>query len=412
MAQVSLKTDILILGAGIGGYETFRTLVKKLRRAGLQKSVMIVDKHDYFTFKPLLHEVVSGSVEPEQAIVSFADVVNNTSHTFLQGAVQNIKPLERLVETDHGTINYAYCVVALGSATNYFSVPGTEMHTYSVNSLPEALRLREALLQKIKGSDTTIDVAVVGGGYTGVEVAGQLAHLARTALTKEYPDKRFNLSIVERAETVANTLPPSAQRKALARLTKLGVKCYFGKAVKEVTEKAAVLEGGTEIPSTITIWAAGIKNIAPDVLAMDRFEKGCIPVNDYLSYATCPSLYAIGDIAFFCPPGMLRPAPQLGEAAHKEGVYVAKHIVATLQGKKIKPFHFESKGTVMPIGEHYGLVVLKNRLVLSGLIAWWFRRFIYVMFMPGLKRKIKLMMDWSLPPFTIVDIIRARKRKM
>lgn len=412
MAPKNIKTDIAILGAGIGGFEAFRSLHRELCHTGIRKKILLIDKNDYFTFKPLLHEVVSGSVEPPHAILPLSEVIAGTAHGFLQTCVQKLKPLEKIVETDKGPVSYEYCILALGSEVNYFDIPGAKKFSHSVNSLPEALCLREALIKCLEEPTSAIFITIVGGGYTGVEVAGQIAYLARHEFAESYPQKHVAVSIVESGSTIAKTLPPRAQRKALVRLNKLGVQLHFNKTVQEVTKDTVALADGTSLPSHLTVWAAGIRNIAPEIIALEgcSLEKGCLPVNDYLFCSTCPSLYAIGDIAYFCPPGGVSPAPQLGEAAHKEGEYVAKHIVAKLRGKKIKPFRFVSKGTIMPIGDHYGLVVLRNKVALSGLIAWWIRRFVYVVFMPGLKRKLKLMLDWSLPPFNVVDIIKKRKK--
>ncbi|MBI2444551.1 MAG: NAD(P)/FAD-dependent oxidoreductase [Candidatus Magasanikbacteria bacterium] len=407
--RLANSADIIILGAGIGGWTAFRTLARGLRRAGLPHTIILINDTDYFTFKPLLHEVVSGSVLPEHASFSLPPKCP-PPHVFVQARVQKINPPEKTVATDRGLFSYQYCIVALGSNVNYFNIPGAAAYSYPITDLPAALRLRQALMDKIAAATTHLNVVIVGGGYTGVEVAGQLAWLARQELSRRYPQKQTTITIVERGAQIAATLPLPAQSLVKQRLEDLGVRLLLGAAVQKVTNQAVRLADGTMLPADVTVWAAGLRHTAPDYLAPESLEKNCLPVNEHLQLVGFPTLYAIGDIAYFCPPSAASPAPQLGETAHKEGEYAARHIIAALRRRKIKPFRFVSKGTVMPIGEHYGLLIIKNRMVLKGLLAWWFRRLVYVWYLPGPAHKLKLMLDWSLPPFNIVDIIRLRKK--
>jgi NADH dehydrogenase len=181
--------------------------------------------------------------------------------------------------------------------------------------------------------------------------------------------------------------------------------------IKEITARSVISVEGTNIMGDFIVWSAGVKNVANNFLNDSLCEKGMIPTNEFLQHKTISTLYAVGDIALSFNLGSDKPQPPLGEAAHKEGQYVAQHIVATIQQKKIKPFIFKSLGTLMPIGDWWGVAII-GPFTLFGKIAWWIRRTVYVLFMPGIIRKLKIIVDWTLHSFGfryIASIDRNKK---
>jgi NADH dehydrogenase len=401
-------TDILILGAGIGGYETFRSLAHRLRKAGLNKKITIVDQHNYFTFVPLMHEVAVGAVEPQHATLSLAQLVAGTPHRFMKGRIKKIDPEKRHVELECfdnrcTNLTYDYCVMSLGSTINYFGVPGAKERTYHVRTLENALTFRRALINRYDTSDQHITISVVGGGPTGVEVVGQIAHLVNRDLAKFYPAKTRQVRIIERGAELASILPPKARVLVTKRLQKLGVEVLTGTGVKEVQDDALLLSDGRKIESDLTLWAAGMLNAADQLLPAEYCDRGRVIVNNHFESIKNKTLFAIGDNAFMVEP-VKDQLPQLGEAAHSAGKYVARYIAAQYRGHTLPPFAFHSKGTLMPIGERYGLLVRGN-IVLHGFIMWWVRRTVYVWFMPGFVHKLKIVMDWTLRLFGSLDII-------
>ncbi len=406
--NTTLKADIVILGAGIGGYETFRTLNRLLRRYGIKKQLTIVDQNNYFTFTPLLHEVASGAVEPTHATLPLQELVYDTPHRFLKATVKKIDPKKKIVETSAGSIGYEYCVVALGSMTNYYGVPGAEQNSYHTRSLSGAMILRHNLIEKLESNQTEIAITVVGGGFTGVEVAGQLAYFANHDLAKLYPQKKITFTLIQTIGTVVPMLPVNAQQLIIKRLKKMGVEILFNAAVKEVRPRSVLLTG-TERRSDFTVWCAGFGNIAHCFLEESFCTNNhCVPTTPYLTHPAEPTLYAIGDVALVINQGDTKPIPQLGEAAYHEGRYVAKHLIATMRKKTMRPFQFKSKGTLMPIGDRYGIAVF-GKIVVSGLFAWWLRRTVYLMFMPGILRKLKIVIDWTLHLFGFRYIIAVER---
>lgn len=412
MNTCDIKTDIVILGAGIGGYETFRCLARRLKRAGIDKKITLVDKNNYFTFVPMLHEVSTGSILPTHAAVPLRQLVAGTPHHFMKAEVKMVHPKKKQVETDHGTIYYDYCVTALGSETNFFNTPGTKEFSHHVRNLPSALKLQRDFINKLESCDEDDDfyITIIGGGYTGVEMTGQFCDLARKDIKKLYPQKKIHIQLVQARDTLVPYSHKKVQKLAEKRLRKEGVTIHFKARAKEITEQHVILADGNKLKSDLTIWTAGFKNIAECFLDEPYCEKGRVPVNQFLQHQTFHSLYAIGDISLFYNVNEEQPVPQLGEAAHRAGQYVAKHLISTIRNKPLtKPFSFKTHGSLMPIGDWYGIGEIGN-FVFHGRLAWWMRRTAYLLFMPGIIRKLRIVFDWTLHSFSFRNSINIEQK--
>lgn len=393
-----LKTDILILGAGIGGYETFRSLARRLKRAGLRKKITIVDQNNYFTFVPMLHEAAAGSIEPHHCAIPLRELTAGTPHEFLKARLEKIIPEKKRAITNMGEIAYDYCVVALGSGVNYFGVPGADKYTHHVRSLMGAMRLHHDFIELLEHTHKkNIALTVVGGGYTGVEVAGQFSDFVRKDLKKLYPDTTVSVSLIETGGLVLKYMPERVRRHVTQRLKKMGVRLLLKTKVNRVEKDRLIISRGAPIQSDITIWTTGFRNLAENFLKSECTTNCRVPVTNSLTFTKDSSLYAVGDTMYLLSPDSDIPYPQLAEAAHKEGQYVARHLVRRLQGKKTRPFTFKPKGTLMPVGDWWGVMaLLGGKIILFGPVAWWIRRTVYLFFMPGLIRKIKIAFDWTL----------------
>jgi len=393
------KTDILILGAGIGGYETFRTLAKLLKRHRLKKIITIIDRNNYFTFTPMLHEAAAGAVEPQHCAIPLRELTEKTPHRFIKAEIKGIDPSKKQVQTSAGTIGYDTCVVALGSAINFFNIPGAEQYAHNVRTLRSALRLHDAFIALLETSPAAnLNLIIVGGGFTGVEVAGQLADFIKKDIALLYPDITVKIHLIESGSILAKSMPHKVHKKIAARLKAMSVTVHLRSRVQAVKKEAIQLENGKEIKSDLTIWTSGFKNFAQCYLPQQYCEAGRIPVTSYLCHEKDNSLFAIGDIMLRREPGSEIPYPQLAEAAHKEGMYIAKAIVRRAKSQKIKPFVFRPTGTLMPIGNWYGVLTI-GKFCLFGPLAWWIRRTVYLLFIPGILRKLKIVTDWTLHCF-------------
>lgn len=389
------KTDILILGGGIGGYETYRSLAAQLAQSRINKKITLVDKNDYFTFVPLLHEVATGTIGANHTTIPLPELLKETPHTFIQASVQSIDPEKKKVTTDKEIITYDYCVVALGSTVNYFGIQGAEEHTLPVRTYTDALTLQKKIHAILDVSLTEpITINIIGGGFTGIEIAGQVHDIIKNFVKTHKAGRPIQLNIIEGMKTILGPLPPKVQTTITAVLTKWRVKIYTGRLVARVNPDAIILEDGTIIYNSLAIWSGGVKNVAEPLLPAGYTEKGRMLTTPYLTHPQNNSLYAVGDVAL-AKNSQGQPIPQLGEVAHKEGKYVAKHIVAKIKGKTVSPFIFSSKGTLIPVGSHFGAAII-GRFVFFGTLAWYLRRIVYLLFIPGWKNKWHIVTDWTL----------------
>lgn len=397
--------DILILGGGIGGYETYRTLARTLKRAGLKQTITIIDQNNYFTFTPMLHEVATGVVEPSHCAIALRSLIR-APHQFIRARVENLDPKQNEVKTSAGTFTYDYVVTALGSAVNYFKTPGAAEYTYNVRTLPAAIHLQERIISLLEDCQDNLNFAVVGGSYTGVEVAGQLTHFIESDIRKLYPTKKVSITLVQASDSLVPILPEKTRTFVQKRLEKKKVRIFLNSRVTEVSKNSLTLADGTMVHSDLTIWAAGFENIGACYISQEFCEQGRIPVNNFLQHKNFPNLYAVGDIMLAKDDAGL-PYPQLGEAAYKEGQFVGKHLLSVLRNKKpSKPFYFKSKGTILPLGNWQAIAQFGN-IFISGPFAWWLRRTAYLLVIPGFIRKFKIVLDWTLHRFThryIIDL--------
>ncbi|HRH23519.1 MAG TPA: NAD(P)/FAD-dependent oxidoreductase [Candidatus Magasanikbacteria bacterium] len=405
-----LKTDIVILGAGIGGYEAFRTLNRKLKQKGLGAHITIVDVNNYFTFIPLLHEVATGSVEPTHASIPLRELVHDTAHTYINAKVESVDYTKKEVRTTSSVISYEYCVIALGSAVNFYGVPGTKEFTHHVRSLKDALALKYALVENLENSESDeCVITIVGGGYVGVEIAGQYGTLKNGDLKKLYPHKKITVRVIEPNNSILSAMKPKMQANVTKRLEKLGVEFIFNNSTTEVTKNSVILKTGEEIRSDITVWAAGFKNLGPQFVEEEKCEKGRIKVDEYLRMTGIESCYVIGDIAYALDGITGKPCPQLAEVAHIQGQFVGGDMVKRLRGKEVKPFVFKSKGQLMPVGDWYGVAIIGG-IALYGRFAWWIRRTVYVLYMPGFLRKLRIVFDWTIHSLGFGHFIHIEKK--
>lgn len=398
-------TNILILGGGIGGYETYRSLARQLTRSNSKQTITVIDQNNYFTFTPMLHEVASGVIEPSHCAIPLRAIINEP-HQFIRASVHTVDPQKKEVATSAGIFTYDYVVVALGSAVNYFKTPGAAEYTYNVRTLPAAIKLQKAIINILESCQEEISFTVVGGSYTGVEVVGQLTHFAESDIHTLYPDKKITINLIQAADSLVPILPEKTRQYIQKKLEQKKVTIYLNSRATKVTQNSVTLANNTVVHSDLVIWAAGFENTGACYVSKEFCEQGRIPVNTYLQHEKFSTMYAIGDIMLAKDKNGL-PYPQLGEAAHKEGRYVAKHIISILRTKKFPlPFTFTSAGTILPLG-NWQAVAQIGPLFISGPFAWWLRRTAYIMFIPGLARKFKIILDWTLHRLThryIIDL--------
>lgn len=390
---------ILIAGAGLGGFEAFLTLKKLLKKHHLPHTITLINNVNYYTFVPMLHEVATGSVEPSHVAVPLREQMVGTPHRFVQAFIKHIDLKKNTVLTDNGTFTYDHIIIGLGSGVNFFNTPGAQEYAQTVRTLPEALTTRARLLSLLESGKKDLSISIVGGGYTGVEIAGQLGDFVHHEVTKLYPGTTASIRIIEANPALVSNLPSGVQNLVSARLKQLGVTILTNQRVQAISETTLTLGTGDVVASDVTIWSAGVGNRAPEFLSDIVMEKGCVMIDEFLRIKSMPNAYAIGDIAWGCNPGETKPFPQLGEVAYHQGHFAAEHLVNSLLGQPTTtPFTFVSKGTLMPVGDWYGVAKIGS-CIFGGRLAWWIRRTVYVWYMPTFLRKLRIIFDWTLHSF-------------
>lgn len=390
------RSHVVVLGAGFAGVECAREL------ADADVDVTLVDRHAYNTFQPLLYQVATAALNPGD-ITYFLRALNSQQHNlrFRHGEVLDVHPDTKTVQLSIGApLTYDVLVVATGVTANYFGVPGAQEHAFALYTRNEALRLRDRMWSRLEqaavaGGDRDLSLVVVGGGATGVEMAGALGELRQQAMGTIYPEldvERTTVILIEMGPTLLAPFAPSLQRYTEKALRERGVVLRLETTVKEVRADAVVVDDGEVIPAGVTVWASGIK--APDVVAgwgLPQGKGGRILVDADLRVQGHDDVFAVGDIAL--SPAQL---PQLAQPALQGGKHVAKQIKRLVQGQPTTAFAYFDKGTMATIGRSAAVAQLPLKIKVTGFIAWALWLGIHVVFLLGYRNRVATLTNLSL----------------
>ncbi|HUZ77758.1 MAG TPA: NAD(P)/FAD-dependent oxidoreductase, partial [Chloroflexota bacterium] len=349
---------VVVIGAGFGGLRTARAL------AGAEVEVTLLDQHNYHLFQPLLYQVATAAVEPEEIAHPVRRILKRVRNVrFRLAIVQGIDFAERTVRTDGGPVPYDYLVVASGSTTNYFNIPHLEEHALSLKDLGQAVALRNHLLEQFERVGAEADpqrraamltFVVAGGGPTGVEYAGALAELIRLVLVQDYPALDTQDVRVVLVEGAPHLLPPMAdglRKSALKKLREKGVEVRLNTMVKDYDGERIVLSDGSAIASHTLVWNAGVR--ATDLgraMGVELARGGRVPVQPTLQLAGHAEVFVIGDLAYLEIKGS--PLPMVAPVALQQGEHVAATIRRDLAGQPRQPFRYRDRGTMATIGRN------------------------------------------------------------
>jgi NADH dehydrogenase len=402
---------VLVAGGGFAGLEAAKTL----HRSG-RVQVLIVDRQNFSLFTPMLAEVATGDIETRHILVPFRDVL--PPHAYRQGSLVELDPAggEAVVETllmpRRDTVAFDHLVLAPGGVTNFFGVPGAEEHSLTLKTIADAVRIRNRLLGLLERATVEASsgarsclcrVVVVGGGYSGVELATGLAdflHAARPAFPELAP--YLKVTVVEMGEALVPMLPTRLQEFCRERLRRQGVDVRLGVRVVEVGEEFVRLDDGEEIAALTTVWTAGVKP-SPRVHEWGLpLEKGRIQVDGALRVVGFPNLWAAGDAAAMrLPDGT--PVPATAQHASRAGSRAAKNVLAVLDGREPRPFDYEGMGGLVSLGHRQGVGIVMGIMV-RGFPAWWLWRTYYLLRLPSWLRRVRVALDWTIQLFFQRDI--------
>jgi NADH:ubiquinone reductase (H+-translocating) len=397
---VSEEPRIVILGAGFAGLRAARAL------RGAEADVTVVDRHNFQTFQPLLYQVATAALNEADVAFPVRGVLRRYGNArFRLGTVVALD--DGAVRLDDGSsLPYDHLIVTAGARAAFFGVPGAERHAFPLYALVDATRLRNHVLRCFEAADAdpsliddgALTFVVVGGGPTGVEIAGALAELFDGVLRKDFPQidaSRARVLLVEMQDTVLPQFSERSQRHALKALRARRVDVRFGAKVERVGARAIDLVGGERIASRTVVWAAGVQP-APvaDWLGAERTRGGRIVVEPDLTVRGRTNVFAAGDIAAAADPdGTLYP--QLGAVAIQTGEHVARQVMRRIRGEATEPFVYRDKGIMATIGRRSAVAELSAGIRLSGTIGWLAWLFLHLLLLVGFRNRLSVLLNWA-----------------
>ena len=398
---------VVIVGAGFGGL----SLAKNLARSSVE--VLLIDKHNYHTFQPLLYQVATAGLEAEEIAHATRGIFQGQKNfRFCLGEVTQVNWRERKVYlNDSSEISYDYLVLAAGGTTNFFGVDGAEQYGFALKSLEEAVNLRSHIIRCFEEADQQVGqtddalthIVVVGGGPTGVEMAGALCELMQKVLKKDYPDLplgSYKVTLVEASPNLLNVYPSSLKNYAVKQLEKRGVRVMLETQVTRVTENQVFLNSGEALNAKTLVWAAGIKaSSLASILNLPTGRGGRVVVDEKLKVPGYENVFVVGDMAASVDEGG-NLYPQLAPVAMQAGKFVAKVIKNELSGKDTGKFTYKDRGTMATIGRNAAVAELNYGVRATGFFAWAMWLVLHLVQLVGFRNRLNVLMNWAWNYFT------------
>ena len=390
----STRPRVVILGAGFGGLTAAKALAK-------DADVTVVDRHNFQTFLPLLYQVATAGLAADHVAHPVRGALRKSGVKFRMGSPISVDHKNKSVKLDSSeTLEFDHLVVALGSATADFGVKGVNEIALGMKSVHEAIGIRAEVMRRFEDlcrfeDQTRLSLSVVGGGPTGVEMAGALAELVRGPLKNDEANaaKHIDVYLIEAGPRILPAFSERLSARAKKDLEKLGVKVLLNTAVQEVKPRQILVKGGDAIPSEVTIWAAGVKGEPTGALLNLPLDGTRISVEKSLQVSHYPHIWAIGDISG-AKDSAGRFLPMVAPVAMQQGRWVAKQIVRASRGQALKDFKYLDKGSMATIGRHKAVVQFKG-IQIAGIPAWYAWLWLHLFYLLGGRNKIGTIADWT-----------------
>ncbi|MEO9276834.1 MAG: NAD(P)/FAD-dependent oxidoreductase [Nitrososphaera sp.] len=431
---MSLVKRILVLGGGFAGIECVRKLESYFSHDD-SVQITLVSEDNFLLFTPMLPQVASGTIETRHIVIPIRTLLKKTK--FYEAEVRNIDPYGKTV-TLSGTsekrgisLHYDYLVLALGSQTNFFGMDNLERLSYSMKSLNDAVVLRNRVIDMLEQADNETDpilkkslltFVIVGGGFAGIETAGELMDFLHDA-RKFYPNiEKSDIRVVV-LEALPSILPGFNEKLAKFALEKLqqrGIEVKVGTKLSSFSGEEVVIEdaqppkASAYVPSTINaiqtmtlVWTAGVTPVDIVKKSVFKTNRGGIVVNEFLQAVDFPEVFAIGDCCYLVDPLSNRPIPPTAQNAESEAKVAAKNLYSSIKNSKKTKFVYSPRGQMAIIGKRSAIASIFG-IHLHGFTAWWIWRTIYLLKIPKINKRIRILLDWTADVFFDRDIARLK----
>jgi NADH dehydrogenase len=399
--ETSRFPQVVIIGGGFGGLEVAKSLANE------PVDVLLLDKHNYHTFQPLLYQVATGSLEAGSIAFSLRKNFDDQKNfRFRVAEVIHINTDKNTLSTTIGEIPYDYLVLATGSTTNFFGNKDIEHHAMPMKSVPEALNLRYMILQNLEEAvlkstkedrEPYLNFVLVGAGPTGVELAGALAELRNNILTKDYPElnqDEMKVYLVDFMPRVLSAMSEQASAAAKDFLTKMGVEVMLNAKVENYDGETITFEGGKSVRTKNVIWSAGVMGNVPKGLHKDIIVRGNrIQTDNICRVEGFENIFAIGDVAAMITKDTPKGHPGVAQVAIQMGKATGKNILHLIRGEATKPFKYFDKGSLATIGRNKAVADL-GKIKFQGFFAWVVWMFVHLISLLGFRNKVIVFVSW------------------
>lgn len=422
MMKINKLPKIIIIGAGFGGI----SMAKSFRNKKLE--VLLIDENNYHNFQPLMYQIATGGLEPDSIAYPVRRIFRSYKNVhFRMTKVFNVDVSLKKINTSIGEIAYDYLVIATGSQTNFFNFEPVKEKLLTLKSIPDALNLRSYIFQNLEQSLATqkkeeqtelMNIAIVGGGPAGIELAGALAEMKSYVLPKDFSEldlSKMHINIYEAAPKLLGVMSGEASTKSLEYLNKLGVGVNLNAKVNAYDGSVLSLEDGSTYKTDTVIWTAGVKGAPIGGLPKEAIIGGNrISVNSYNQVFNANDVFAIGDVAAYISEQNPKGLPMLAPVAQQQGKQLAKNILNLIKKVPMQPFVYKNNGVMATIGRKKAVVDFPN-WKFQGTFAWLVWMFVHIMSLVGFRNKLLAFLDWMYNYFTydrpLGLIIRPYKRK-
>lgn len=403
---------LVIIGAGFAGLRLARSLQKK----GFE--IWLIDKNNYHQFPPLLYQVATAGIEPSSIAFPLRKLFQSDKNIHIRCAeVKSVHAQQKTVITSAGSFQYDFLVIATGATTNYFGNTAIEENALPMKSVSEALFVRNRIIQNFEDAliadesskKALMNVVIVGGGPTGVEVSGALAEMKNHTLPKDYPEldfKAMNIYLVEAGPKTLSAFSEESSAKSKDYLRELGVNVFTATQVLNYDGLEVKLSSGKSLYTKTLIWAAGIKGNVLEGLPKEVIVRGNrISVNRFNQINGFTDIFALGDIAHMVTEKYPNGHPQVATVANTQADVLAKNLKRLAKGEEMQPYEYKDKGSMATVGRHKAVVDLP-KIKFQGFFAWFIWMFLHLMLILGVKNKLLVLINWVWHYFTFDQSLR------